>query len=59
MNGLKRKRIEKGFSLKDIAKEFGLTAQSIYYYECGKREPTLETLKKMAQFFDCTIDDLM
>lgn len=45
-------RIRAGLTQKELAKEVGLSAQSIMRYENGERVPTLETLSKLEEYFD-------
>ena len=52
-------RKEKGMKQKDLANEIGKTTQAISNYEVGIREPNLETLKKLAEVLDCTVDELL
>lgn len=59
MIGLEKLRCSKQLSRREFAKKLGFSENTIYQYEKGKREPNLETLKKMAQFFGCTIDELI
>lgn len=59
MNGLKQKRKERELPLRKVAKAMGVSLNTIFNYENGKREPNLEMLKKLAAFFNCTIDELM
>jgi transcriptional regulator with XRE-family HTH domain len=42
------KRSELKLSVKDVADHLGLSAQSIYFYEKGEREPTGENLFALA-----------
>lgn len=59
MKGLAEKRKSKGFSLRRMADELGLTFQTYCNYEYGHREPNFETLKRIAQYFECTVDELL
>lgn len=59
MKNLKKLREAKGMSQEKLANEFFLTQQSIYKYETKDNEPTLETLKKMAEFFETSVDYLI
>ncbi len=52
-------RKERGVLQKDIAKEIGITAAAYSLYEKGKREPSLGTLQKMADYFNVSADYLM
>lgn len=42
-----------------LAKKIGLSTMTIARYEAGSREPRATELKKMAEIFGCTIDDLV
>lgn len=59
MNRIKYLRAEKGISQNELAKALGLTQQAISAYENGLREPDLETLQKIADFFDVSLDYLL
>ena len=56
---LKRLRKERFFSQKDIANYLGITRQAIASYELGKREPDYEILKKLADYFNISVDYLL
>lgn len=56
---LKKLRKEKSLSQRELAKTLHLSPSTIAMYETGQREPDSETLKKIADFFDVTIDYLM
>lgn len=43
----------------EIAYEFGISQQSVSFYENGKREPDLGTLVSLSEFFGVTVDDLL
>lgn len=58
-NRLKEIRQEKNLSQADIAKALGVTRQAISLYEQGRREMKLETLKKIADFFNVPVDYLL
>lgn len=59
MNGLKSMRKKAGFSRATFAEIIGISARSLYLYESGRREPRFETLKRLAAYFNCKIDDLL
>ena len=42
-----------------LAKELGISRQAYSNYELGNREPDFDTLKKLATFFDVSIDYLV
>lgn len=59
MNRLKELRTEKGVSQQVIADYLGITRQSYSNYELGNREADYETLSKLANYFDTTVDYLI
>ncbi len=56
---LKELRSNSGFSQRDFAAQIGLSKSSINMYERGEREPSLETLEAIADFYNVDIDYLM
>lgn len=56
---LEELRKKMGLSQEDLAKKINMTQQRISAYEKGKREPDLETLKVLADFFGVTTDFLL
>ena len=59
MNQLKVKRLAKGMTQEELGAAIGMTSQTIYYYESGQREPNLETLRKLSEVLECTVDELI
>ncbi|TLQ24680.1 helix-turn-helix domain-containing protein [Lactobacillus helveticus] len=55
MNRIKEIRKKKGLSLQQVADAVGLGNNTISRYETGKREPKLETWKKLADFFGVSV----
>lgn len=55
---LKQKRIELNLTQKEVAKELNITTQAYANYEQGLREPNIETLKKIADYYKTSIDYL-
>ena len=51
-----RKQMNK--TQEEIAKDLQLQKQTFQNYELGKREPDIETLKKIADYFDVSLDFL-
>lgn len=43
----------------ELAEKLGVSQQTISKYERGTREPDNETLAKLAEIFDCSIDYLL
>jgi transcriptional regulator with XRE-family HTH domain len=56
---LKELREEKGLLQKDVAKYLKITTSAYGYYEQGKRDPDTETLQKLADFFNVSVDYLL
>lgn len=55
---LKSLRIEKNYTQSDLAKKLHLTPKAISFYENNQREPDIDTLYKIAEIFDVSIDYL-
>ena len=58
-NRLKGLRMEKNLSQSDFGKILNKSANNISQYETGKREPDLETLMIISEYFDVTLDYLL
>lgn len=43
----------------EVADCLGISRQAYSNYEAGKREPDFETLRKLAQYFNCSVDYLL
>lgn len=56
---LKKLRREKNLSQKELGNKLGLAESTIGMYEQGKRQPDYETLLKIANFFEVTVDFLL
>lgn len=56
---LKYLRKSKKLFQKDLANELGLNQKTISNYEKGERQPDLDTLNKIAKYFDVSLDFLM
>lgn len=56
---LKLLRLEKDLTQIELGKRFNLGKTAISLYENNERFPDKETLDKMADFFDCSIDYLL
>lgn len=59
MLGLKLMRIKSRLTQEQLAEKLNLSVKQIRNYEQGINEPRLITLKEMAKFFDCTIEELL
>ncbi|EUJ46208.1 helix-turn-helix transcriptional regulator [Listeria fleischmannii] len=58
-NKMKYLRERNNLYQKDIAAKVGVARTTYAMYEQGKREPDFETLKKIANYFDVSIDYLL
>ncbi|MBQ9734679.1 MAG: helix-turn-helix transcriptional regulator [Clostridia bacterium] len=56
---LKELRKERGLTNQQMADFLGVSKGSYNYYELGKTEPSIDTLKKLADFFCVSIDYLV
>ena len=55
---IKEKRAESGLSQSQLALKLGVTAPAVAGCEVGRTTPKTEMLPKLAEVFDCTIDEL-
>ena len=56
---LKEARNEKGLSQKDLAKKINLTQQTYSDYETGRTNPDIDTLTKIADILEISVDFLL
>ena len=56
---LKELRTEKGLTQKQIAKELNVSEDSVYNWEKGRSEPSINDLINLAILLDVTIDFLV
>ena len=59
MKGLKIQRIKKGITQEQLSNKLNLSVRQIRSYEQGTRQPKLDTLKRLSEFFGCSVDDLL
>ena len=55
---LKALRISKGYTQEDLAVKLGIAKSTVSMYENGKREPDLEMLENIADFFNVDMNRL-
>lgn len=58
-NRLKTLRLSKDMTQEELGRLLGKTKNSISQYETGKREPDLETLMIISEYFNVTLDYLL
>lgn len=56
---VKEARKRKGLTQKQLATYLNLSANAICEWEKGRSEPSFETLKKIADYFDVSVDYLL
>lgn len=56
---IKEFRLKHNLTQSEVAKELGVQISTISQYENNKRQPNSKTLKKLAEIFNCKIDDLV
>lgn len=59
MNRLREIRKQKGLNQRDVADAVGIARSSYANYECGRREVDHNTLVKLADFFNVSIDHIL
>lgn len=52
-------RRQRGWTLQDLASQVGLSLSFMGHIERGTRKPSLETIVRLAQLFDVSIDSLL
>lgn len=56
---IKKFREKIGISQRQLALKLNITQQNLNRYELGKNEPNIETLIKIADFFNISTDELL
>jgi transcriptional regulator with XRE-family HTH domain len=56
---LKKLRLEKGTPQKDLSVLLGVSVRAYQFYESGDREPNIENINKLADFFEVSADYLL
>lgn len=56
---IKQLRIDKGVEKSRLLTYLGVTARTYDRYEDGTRKPDIETLLKIADYYDCSLDYLV
>ncbi len=59
MENLKKLREEAGLSQQKLADQLGLTQQGVFSYETDAYEPDISTLKRLADYFNTSVDYLV
>lgn len=56
---IRYKRRQLGLTQKQLAKKVGVSVASVNYWECGIYYPSVMDLCDLADFFECTTDELL
>lgn len=56
---IREKRKAKKFSQEYVAEKMEVSRQAVSKWETGKSEPSTNNLKKLAELFSCSVDDLL
>ena len=59
MKGLRIVRKEKNLNQLKVAMDLNISREALSHYENGKREPSLDMLKKLSAYFNVSIDYLI
>lgn len=59
MKGLRKIRKEKNLNQLKVAMDLNISREALSYYENGKRDPSLEMLNKLSEYFNVSIDYLV
>ena len=59
LKGLKLIRSERKLTQLKVAMDLNISREALSHYENGKREPSIELLIKMSEYFNVSIDFLI
>ena len=59
MKGLKIIRKERNLNQLKVAMDLNISREALSHYETGKREPSIDMLKKLSKYFNVSIDYLI
>ena len=57
--GLRMIRKKKKYSQLKVASDLNISREALSYYETGKRNPDLQMLRKLSEYFNVSIDFLV
>lgn len=52
-------RLKSGKKVSDVMEHLGVSDGAVYMWETGATSPTVDKLKKLAEFYGCTTDELL
>ena len=56
---LKEYRLKSGLKINAIIAKVGVSRETLYNYETGKKKPKFETMVKLAEIYGCTVTDFI
>ncbi len=59
MSNIATKRKEKGILQDELAKEMGIDRSTVAKWETGAAMPRADKLLKLAEIFECSVDELL
>ena len=59
LKGLKIVRAEKGYNQLKVSTDLCISREALSYYETGKRNPDLQMLRRLSEYFNVSIDFLV
>ena len=59
MKGLKKIRKERNLNQLKVAMDLNISREALSHYENGKRDPSLDMLNKLSEYFNVSIDFLI
>lgn len=59
MKKLKEFRLKSGLKIWVIVKRAGISRETLYNYETGKKKPKFETMVKLAKIYGCSVEDFV
>ena len=55
----RKMRKQAGRGLKETSEYLGVSVQAVNYWERGINEPNITTVRKLAQFYGCSVESLI
>ncbi len=59
MIGLKKVRQERNLNQLKVAMDLNISREALSHYETGRREPSIDMLRKLSAYFNVSIDYLI
>ena len=56
---LKKYRLKSGLKISAIIAKVGISRETLYNYEIGKKKPKFETMVKLAKIYGCSVSDFV